>query len=294
MSGAQQPPSGGSFQPFELHQGSYTGQSTVPIKYDPWGPVSAVLYELGDSDFVQNAVAATGVTIPWRPLSRDEAYSHGTRIRAFRRDISAAYQNLAQEQRGLFAQIVVKAMLRRHNSAKLRAELLDRLADIDWIISPDGTLTTNDALISEQFFPANSEYDAYVTVRDIFASATSQIEIVDAYLGSSLFATLRVVARPNLSVRALTTTRGLKADFIVEMNAFKAQLSHIQLEIRTAADFHDRFIAIDDTAFYHVGASIKDAGRRAFMISRIEDQTNVESVRRAVALAWSNGAPFQP
>lgn len=268
--------------------------STVASTFDPWGPVSSVLYEINDSDFVQNAIANTGIDINWCPFSKADAYSHSTRIRALRRDISAAYAKLDQDQRGLFAQIVVKSMLQRPDGEGVRAKLIDRLADIGWTISQSGLLTTQDVLISEQFFPANSEYDAYVAIRDVFATAGSEIVIVDAYIGSSLLVTLKSLTLPNVSVKVLTAAKNLKPDFLLELTAFKKQVSHIALEIRTTGDFHDRFIAIDDAAFYHVGASIKDAGSRAFMISRIEDQPNVENVRQAIAQAWTAGAPFQP
>lgn len=268
--------------------------STIAGNFDPWGPISSVLYEIKDSDFVENAIANTGINIRWHPFSKADAYSHGTRIRALRRDINAAYAGLDQDQRGLFAQVVLKSMLRRPDGEELRTGLIDRLADIGWTLSGDGYLTTQDALISEHFFPPNSEYDAYLAIRDLLASASSEIVVVDAYVGSSLLLTLQSLSLPSLAVKILTAARNLKPDFRVELTAFQKQISHIALEVRTTGDFHDRFIAVDDAAFYHVGASIKDAGSRAFMISRIEDQPNVDNVRRAIAEAWTGGAPFQP
>src|SRR5271168_491956 len=96
----------------------------VANAFDPWGPISAILFETGDSDFVQNAIATTGLDVSWHSLSKGEAYSHGTRIRALRQDIQASYAELAWEKRGLFAQIVVKALLRRRDAGSLRAILL--------------------------------------------------------------------------------------------------------------------------------------------------------------------------
>src|SRR5579872_2733934 len=159
--------------------------SAVTTRFDPWGPISTVLYETADSDFVQNAVGNTGVAIDWQPLNKAESYSHGTRIRAMRRDISAAYERLNDDLKGRFAQIVVKAMLRRHNEAELRSKLCELLSDIGWAITEDGVLKTEDALVSEQFFPPNSEFDAYIAIRDILGTAREKLLIVDAYLGPS-------------------------------------------------------------------------------------------------------------
>jgi hypothetical protein len=242
--------------------------SSISDSFDPWGPISSVLYEMNDSDFLQNAIANTGIDIAWRPFSKADAYSHTTRIRALRRDISAAYANLDGEKRGLFAQIVVKSMLRRTSAGELRTKLLERLIDIGWTVSEDGLLMTEDALISEQFFPANSEYDAYIMVRDVFARASAELLIVDTYIGSSLLATLKALPLRNLSVKVLTAEKNLKPDFAIEVAAFRRQVSHINLEVRTTDGFHDRFIIADEREFYHVGSSIKDAGKRAFLIMR--------------------------
>ncbi len=47
--------------------------------------------------------------------------------------------------------------------------------------------------------------------------------------------------------------------------------------------FHDRFLVLDATDAYHGGASIKDAGKRAFMVSRIEDPETVAGLLARVA-----------
>lgn len=266
----------------------------ITERFDPWGPISTVLYETGSSDFVQDAIGNTGLDIAWHPLTKDEKYSHSTRIRAFRRDINEAYANLRDDLKGLFAQNVVKALSNRNDGADIRSRLTDRLSDIGWTISKDGILRTDDALISEQFFPANSEYDAYVTIRDILTKASTEIIVVDAYIGSSLLQTLRSLTQCDLRVRFLTAEKNLKPDFAVEVATFRKQVGHTKLEIRTTAEFHDRFIVIDGVEFYHVGASIKDAGKRAFMISRMEDQPNIETLKQSIDQAWTDGKVWQP
>ena len=271
-----------------------SAMTEITERFDPWGPISTVLYETGSSDFVQDAIGNTGLNIAWRPLTKNEKYSHSTRIRAFRRDINEAHANLRDDLKGLFAQNVVKALLNRNDGTDIRSRLIDRLSDIGWTISEDGILTTEDALISEQFFPANSEYDAYVTIRDILAKAFTEIVVVDAYIGSSLLQTLRSLTQRDLRVWFLTTEKNLKPDFAVEVATFQKQVGQTKLEIRTTAEFHDRFIVIDGVEFYHVGASIKDAGKRAFMISRMEDQPNIDTLKQSIDRAWTDGNVWQP
>src|SRR5262249_8619068 len=153
-----------------------------------------VLYEINDSDFLQNAVARTGIGIDWRPMTKNDSYSHSTRVRAMRQDINAAYAGLSDDHKRHFMQIIVKAMLKRQDAADIHAKLEEALHDIGWTISEEGVLTTEDALVSEVFFPPNSEFDAYVAIRDILSTATLGIVVVDPYVGTSLLLTLKALS----------------------------------------------------------------------------------------------------
>jgi hypothetical protein len=61
-----------------------------------------------------------------------------------------------------------------------------------------------------------------------------------------------------------------------DISKFNAQYQG--LLVKTRNDFHDRFLIIDDTEVYHIGASIKDAGKKSFGITKIEDQTLLDSI----------------
>ena len=60
------------------------------------------------------------------------------------------------------------------------------------------------------------------------------------------------------------------------------------LSIRTANDFHDRFLIIDESDLYHFGASLKDLGHRGSMFSRIEEPPVINILRKQFADAWEN------
>lgn len=61
-----------------------------------------------------------------------------------------------------------------------------------------------------------------------------------------------------------------------QSNAFRNQYG--KLEIKYTDEFHDRFLILDSKALYHIGASIKDAGKKAFEISPNEDGKLLESL----------------
>lgn len=146
---------------------------------------------------------------------------------------------------------------------------------------------TQDALLSEQFFPPGTPYDAYVAIREILEKTTSKAVIIDPFMGSTIFATLSTISTTEFSVQLLTTATNLKPDFHVEAAKFQKQYATVQLEVRTTTDFHDRFIAIDNTEYYHVGASVKDAGKRAFLISRLQDQPIIDILKQYINQVWS-------
>ena len=50
------------------------------------------------------------------------------------------------------------------------------------------------------------------------------------------------------------------------------------MSVKTTTDFHDRFLIIDKVEVYHIGASIKDAGKKSFGITKIEDKNLIQSL----------------
>ena len=183
--------------------------------------------------------------------------------------------------------MVAKRLIQSKIRDEVKLEMLDSLNSIGWTITDDGNLATQDVLLSEQFFSPGTYHDAYVAIRDILAKAVSIIVVVDAYMGNSLFTTLSGLPACAGSVQLLTTDKAIKPDFNLEASAFQKQFPHIKLEVRTTKDFHDRFIMIDGNECYHVGASIKDAGKRAFLISRLQDTPIVDAVQRSFSAAWT-------
>jgi len=75
-----------------------------------------------------------------------------------------------------------------------------------------------------------------------------------------------------------------------EAKAFMAQHSGIAIQVRQTREFHDRFLVIDGTICVHMGASIKDAGGKVFMVSRVEDPANRDALLSSIEECWSVAA----
>lgn len=133
------------------------------------------------------------------------------------------------------------------------------------------------------FFGAGSQHDAFVEIRKVIATVTSGVLIVDSYVDGTLWQLLKNV--PTGAVIRILTAQP-KPDFAAEGKAFTKQHGN-RVEARTTKDFHDRFILLDAGACWHLGASIKDAGKQAFMFSEITDPKIAAFVRQTTEDTWN-------
>lgn len=139
-------------------------------------------YSEFNSDLVEIVIGCTGIHVDWPVLTEQTGYSHALRIRAYKPAINAAYEALEDQNKGIVAQIVARELWTRKISAEFRQKLIDRLNSIGWTITEDGRLGTQDALLSEQFFPSGAPHDAYVAIRDILEKATRKLFVIDPYI----------------------------------------------------------------------------------------------------------------
>ena len=104
----------------------------------------------------------------------------------------------------------------------------------------------------------------------MIAKAKKEIVLIDNYVDVE---TLNILAKKqeNVKVRIYTVKKTKLSQ--VDINNFNQQ--YPSLDIDYTEDFHDRFLIIDEVMAYHVGASLKDAGKKCFAINRIEDRANI-------------------
>lgn len=74
----------------------------------------------------------------------------------------------------------------------------------------------------------------------------------------------------------IITTAGKGSLSTKDVTKFNAQ--YPKLSVKTTMYFHDRFLIIDKVEVYHIGASIKDAGKKSFGITKIEDKDLIKNL----------------
>ena len=127
--------------------------------------------------------------------------------------------------------------------------------------------------IKQKIFFEGQIYDAYSLIIDIIKKANKKIFIIDNYIDDSVLKMLTKKIK-NVEVVILTSDKSN----IQKIDIQKFNKEYPILKVAKTNKFHDRFIVIDNKEIYHLGASIKDLGKKCFGINRIEDLDIVEKI----------------
>lgn len=108
-------------------------------------------------------------------------------------------------------------------------------------------------------------FDAYIFVTNLIKSASNSTVLIDNYVDESV---LVLLSKRNSSVVATIYTANVSAQLKLDLKKFNAQYPEIKVKPFTKS--HDRFLIIDNATVYHIGASLKDLGKKWFAFSKIE------------------------
>ena len=108
-------------------------------------------------------------------------------------------------------------------------------------------------------------FDAYKFATDLIKSAKCSLILIDNYVDESV---LLMLSKRNSGVSATIYTHKINAQLQLDLNKHNEQYPPI--EVRTYKSSHDRFLIIDNTEVYHIGASLKDLGKKMFAFSKLE------------------------
>lgn len=118
---------------------------------------------------------------------------------------------------------------------------------------------------NEGIFFEGQVFDAYVFVSKIIKTAKKSIVLIDNYIDESV---LSILSKRNENVRAMIFTSNFTKQIKLDLKKHNEQYPSI--EIITFSKSHDRFLIIDNDSVYHIGASLKDLGKKWFAFSKIE------------------------
>jgi hypothetical protein len=107
-------------------------------------------------------------------------------------------------------------------------------------------------------------YDAYDFVIKIIKSAKCSIHLIDNYIDTSV---ITMLSNKNIEVKVNIYTNNISKQLQLDVEKFNRQYGLIKLQKLTVS--HDRFLIIDEKEIYHIGASLKDLGKKWFAFSKL-------------------------
>lgn len=127
--------------------------------------------------------------------------------------------------------------------------------------------------VKQKIFFDGQVYDAFSMMIDLIKKAKSEIILIDNYVDIN---TLNVLSKKNENVNVKLYTKNDTILTAKDVNKFNMQ--YPTLEVKYANRFHDRFLILDKKLIYHIGASIKDLGKKCFGITLIKYDAIIDDI----------------
>ncbi|CAM3857686.1 RhuM family protein [Arcobacter cloacae] len=110
-------------------------------------------------------------------------------------------------------------------------------------------------------------FDAYVFVNDLLKIAIEEVVLIDNYIDDTVFTLFSKYPNISFIIYTANITKQLKLDYQ------KYQTQYQNIELKEFKNSHDRFLILDKKEIYHLGASLKDLGKKWFAFSKFDIQS---------------------
>jgi hypothetical protein len=159
-------------------------------------------------------------------------------------------------------QIVLQNSLINLRLDKIEIKQLDNEQKFEQVFK---ALESKNTIPNQGVFFDGQVFDAYELATKIIRSAKATIVLIDNYMDES---TLTHLSKKIKEVKVLLLTKTVSKQIILDIK--KANEQYGNFEIKPFSKSHDRFLIIDHTEVYHLGASLKDLGKKWFAFSKLE------------------------
>ena len=184
---------------------------------------------------------------------------------------------------------IMKAFIEMRKFIVSNGQIFNRLSNIECkLIDQDRKLSNHEKNFEKIFAELEKDkqeefkqkiffdgqiYDSYSLIVDIIKTAQNKILIIDNYIDDSI---LKMLSKKNKDVEVVILTS--QNSNIRKLDIQKFNKQYPILKLAYTKKFHDRFMIIDNKELYHIGASLKDVGKKCFAISKIQDEEYVEKI----------------
>jgi hypothetical protein len=163
--------------------------------------------------------------------------------------------------------VEMRQLLKGHTDLYLRLNNVERKQvrtdeNVEKIIN---ALQNQDLKPKQGIFYNGQVFDAYTFIADVIRDAKSSIVLIDNYVDDTVF---RLFAKRKKGIPLTIYTQNISAQLTLDLDKYNLQYG--PAVIKSFKDAHDRFLILDGVAVYHIGASLKDLGKKWFAFSRME------------------------
>jgi hypothetical protein len=137
-------------------------------------------------------------------------------------------------------------------------------------------LESKNAIPNQGVFFDGQIFDAYELASKIIRSAKTSIVLIDNYIDET---TLTHLAKKKKEVQLFLLTKTISKALALDVKKANEQYGHFN--IKTFTQSHDRFLIIDNKEVYHLGASLKDLGKKWFAFSKM-DKSSVSNILNSI------------
>ena len=186
---------------------------------------------------------------------------------------------------------IMKAFIEMRKFISNNGQIFERLTNVEYKLLEQNKMLTNHEKKFEEIFDELQKnqqyefkqkiffdgqiYDAYSLIIEIIKIAKDKILIIDNYIDDSI---LKMLSKKNKDVEVvILTSQNCK---LTKLDIQKFNKQYPILKVAKTNKFHDRFIVIDNEELYHIGASLKDLGKKCFAISKITDMEYVNKLSK--------------
>lgn len=135
-------------------------------------------------------------------------------------------------------------------------------------------IQNNSLELKQGIFYNGQIFEAHVFVSSLIKNAKTSIILIDNYIDESILTLFSKNKNIQIEIYTQTITKRLKLD----IEKYNKQYNN--LTIKQTKSFHDRFLIIDNQEVYHIGASLKDLGKKVFAFSKID--ISVDNIKKGL------------
>ncbi len=125
-------------------------------------------------------------------------------------------------------------------------------------------IKNNTLEIKQGIFYNGQVYDAYIFVNDLLKNTIKEVTLIDNYIDENIL----ILFSKYKNIKFTIITQSISKQLKLDIEKYNKQYNN--LTIKNSNKFHDRFLIIDEKEVYHIGASLKDLGKKVFAFSKMD------------------------